>query len=93
MLPCALLAHRQLPDAYDAQGGRAQSRRSTEGGMTTIRCERFKVMCDSSVASCEQCVIRTWALEREAERARVEARRRARVERGGEPYGSTEVRR
>lgn len=50
-------------------------------------CERFKVRCDPSVDpsvdACEQCVIRTWALEREAERARVEARRRERAERGG----------
>jgi hypothetical protein len=41
-----------------------------------IRCEEFKVACAPNAASCEECVLRAWALEREAKRARVEARRR-----------------
>ena len=45
-----------------------------------LRCEYFKVRCDSTGVSCEQCVVRTWAREREAARTCVEARRRARVE-------------
>jgi hypothetical protein len=50
--------------------------------MTVIHCEYFKVRCDSTGVSCEQCVVRTWAIERDAARARIEARRRARVEEG-----------
>jgi hypothetical protein len=49
-------------------------------GVTVIHCEYFKVRCDSTGVSCEQCVVRTRALEQEAKRARVEARRRERVE-------------
>lgn len=47
--------------------------------MTVHQCERFNVQCDQTDTSCEQCVIRTWTLEREAARARVEARRRERA--------------
>ncbi len=48
--------------------------------MAVIHCERSKVQCDPTEGSCEECVIRTWAIEREAARARVEVQRRARVE-------------
>ena len=44
-----------------------------EGSMTVHQCERFNVQCDQTDTSCEQCVIRTWTLEREAARARLEA--------------------
>jgi hypothetical protein len=42
-----------------------------------IRCKQFKVACAPDEESCEECVLRIRAAEREEERARVEARRRA----------------
>ncbi|MEJ2327104.1 MAG: hypothetical protein P8Y27_01560 [Chromatiaceae bacterium] len=44
--------------------------------MTVGLCARFHVPCDRTDTSCEECVIRTRAREREAKRERVEARRR-----------------
>jgi hypothetical protein len=42
----------------------------------TIRCKQFKVPCAPDEDSCEECVLRIRAVEREEERARAEARRR-----------------
>jgi len=44
--------------------------------MPVIRCKEFKVACAPDEDSCEVCVLRIRAVEREEERARVEARRR-----------------
>jgi hypothetical protein len=44
--------------------------------MAVIRCEEFKVACAPDEGSCEECVLRLRAAEREETRARVEARRR-----------------
>jgi uncharacterized protein with PIN domain len=44
--------------------------------MAVIRCKEFKVSCAPDEESCEECVLRIRAVEREETRARVEARRR-----------------
>jgi uncharacterized protein with PIN domain len=41
-----------------------------------IRCKQFEVACAPGEDSCEECALRIRAVEREEERARVEARRR-----------------
>lgn len=48
--------------------------------MAVIRCEQFKVPCAPTDRSCEECVLRTLALAREARRERIEARRKVRAE-------------
>jgi hypothetical protein len=55
---------------------RIPAQRAEVGGMTVGLCAHFHVPCDRTDTSCEECVIRTWAREREAKRERVEARRR-----------------
>jgi hypothetical protein len=42
-----------------------------------IRCKQFKVACAPDEESCAVCVLRLRAAERDAERERIEARRRA----------------
>jgi hypothetical protein len=64
--------------------------RDGEGGMAVIRCEEFKVACAPDDGSCEECVLRLRAAEREEARARVEARRRVllgRAEEGSSKSG------
>jgi hypothetical protein len=55
--------------------------------MAVIRCKEFKVPCVPDEKSCEECVLRLRAVEREEERARVEARRRVLLGRAEEGSG------
>jgi hypothetical protein len=54
--------------------------RAEEGRMSAIRCLEFKVACAPTEGSCEECVLRAFALAREVRRVRVEARRRERAD-------------
>jgi hypothetical protein len=56
--------------------------------MAVIRCKEFKVACAPDEESCAVCVLRARALEREAERERIEVRRRALLGRAEEGNGS-----
>jgi uncharacterized protein with PIN domain len=53
-----------------------------------IRCKQFKVACAPDEESCDVCVLRIRALEREAVRERIEARRQVLLGRAEEVNGS-----
>jgi uncharacterized protein with PIN domain len=54
-----------------------------------MQCKQFKVACAPDEESCEECVLRLRAAEREESRARVEARRRVLLGRAEDGSGKS----
>jgi hypothetical protein len=81
-----------LEPPFRGVGRKRPALRNGEGSMAVvIRCEEFKVPCAPDEESCEVCVLRLRALEREAARAGVEARRRQRAGETAHALGKAQV--